>query len=111
MSHSAAAMVDPCRWFTLTQLDGSLLAFCYFVQKSGLAGLRAAWPWPGAEAVAHVAAFGALQAALQLALPGRTFKGPVSPRGNVPVYKVGCSSFAALEQVHLERHSAAGGAQ
>ena len=92
MSLSAATfLVACCRWFTLTQLDGSLLAFCYFVQKSGLAGLRAAWPWPSAEAVAHVAAFGALQAALQLALPGRTFKGPVSPRGNVPVYKVACS--------------------
>ena len=93
LSQSAAQeRTGTCRWFTLTQLNGSLLAFCYFVQKNGLAGLRAAWPWPSAEAVAHVAAFGALQAALQLALPGRTFKGPVSPRGNVPVYKVACSS-------------------
>ena len=35
-----------------------------------------------------MACFGVLQAGLQLGLPGRTFKGPVSPRGNVPVYKV-----------------------
>ncbi len=77
-----------CRWFTLTQLDGSLSAFYYYVQRTGIAGLRSAWPWPSAEAAAHVACFGALQAALQLGLPGRTFKGPVSPRGNVPVYKV-----------------------
>ncbi len=76
------------RWFTLTHLDGSIVGFLQFVQKAGFDGTRAAWPWPSLEAWAIVASFGSLQAFLQLALPGATHKGPVSPKGNVPVYKV-----------------------
>ena len=76
------------RWYTLTHLDGSATAFIIFVRKAGLLGLRGAWPWPSAEAWTILAVFGTLQAALQLGLPGAEHKGPVSPKGNVPVYKV-----------------------
>ena len=50
--------------------------------------------WPGMfsrnalEAWTVFSAFGALQAAMQLLVPGTTFRGPVSPMGNVPEYKV-----------------------
>lgn len=78
----------PDRWFTLTHLDGSVVEFVQFTQKAGFDGTRAAWPWPSSEAWGIIAAFGALQAVLQLGLPGAEHKGPVSPKGNVPVYKV-----------------------
>ncbi|EIE25799.1 sterol delta-7 reductase DWF5 [Coccomyxa subellipsoidea C-169] len=74
-------------WFTLTHLDGSLVELVQFAQKAGFQGVRASWPWPSQEAWAIIASFGGLQAFLQLALPGAVHKGPVSPKGNVPVYK------------------------
>jgi len=57
--------------------------------------VRAAWPTAAdGEAWAIIGAFGALQAALQLALPGRRVTGPASPAGNVPVYKAnGVASY------------------
>ena len=80
--------VAGCRWFTLTHLDGSLVELVQFAQKAGFDGVRASWPWPSREAWAIIASFGGLQAFLQVALPGAVHKGPVSPKGNVPVYKV-----------------------
>ena len=47
-----------------------------------------AWPTPSWAAWAHVAIFGAAEAGLQLLLPGKIHKGPITPKGNVPVYKV-----------------------
>ena len=82
------------RWYTLTHLDGSVVALARFAQKGGLQGLRAVWPWPSAEAWGIVASFGALEAALQLGLPGAEHRGPVSPKGNVPIYKVTALLFA-----------------
>ncbi len=78
------------RWFTLTHLDGSIVELVQFAQKAGFSGVRVSWPWPSPEAWAIIASFGGLQAFLQLALPGAVHKGPVSPKGNVPVYKVLC---------------------
>ena len=80
------------RWYTLTHLDGSVLELVRFAQKGGLQGLRSVWPWPSAEAWGIIASFGALEALLQLGLPGAEHRGPVSPKGNVPVYKVGPAS-------------------
>ena len=76
------------RCVIFTKLDGSLMAFYRFVQLEGLSGLWAAWPRPSLEAWSYVAGHGLLQAALQLWLPGRRHLGPVTPKGNVPVYKV-----------------------
>lgn len=73
--------------FTYIHLDASLLALWKYIQLEGLWGLYAAWPRPSLDAWLHIIVFGALQAALQLLLPGREHKGPITPKGNVPVYK------------------------
>ena len=64
------------------------MGFYNFLRAEGLAGLQAVWPQPSVEAWTYIAVFGVLQALLQLYAPGRIVKGPVTPRGNVPVYKV-----------------------
>ena len=72
------------------------------MRKAGLLGLRGAWPWPSAEAWTILAVFGTVQAVLQLGLPGAEHKGPVSPKGNVPIYKVMhhlCCLLSALASV------------
>jgi hypothetical protein len=79
------------RWFILTQKDGSVTQFAAWAKKDGAAAVWNAWPVPTAEAWAYIVGFGLLQAVLMLAVPGREFKGPVTPKGNVPVYKV-CSA-------------------
>lgn len=76
------------RWFTFTQLDGSLLKLLHFAQDQGLQGLWQAWPRPGSEACLTLVAYGLFQAALQHLVPGKRFEGPVTPKGNTPVYKV-----------------------
>mmetsp|Transcript_698 Transcript_698/g.2050 ORF Transcript_698/g.2050 Transcript_698/m.2050 type:complete len:485 (-) Transcript_698:720-2174(-) len=73
--------------FTYIHLDASLLALWKYVQQQGLGGLWAAWPRPTADAWTHIVAFGLLEAVLQLLLPGKQHKGPVTPKGNQPVYK------------------------
>ncbi|KAK9809170.1 hypothetical protein WJX72_010602 [[Myrmecia] bisecta] len=56
-------------WYTLTQLDGSVTALVQFAQKAGLQGVF---------------------------MPGQQYKGPVTPKGNVPVYKAnGVQCFLA----------------
>ncbi len=75
----------------MTRLEGSLSNAWLFAKIAGFKGVRNVWPWPSVEAWAIIGAFGALQALLQLALPGKEHKGPVSPKGNVPVYKVCCA--------------------
>ena len=79
------------RWFIHTQLDSSVVNFYEFIRAEGFTGLRAVWPQPSAEAWTYIAVFGVLQAVLQLYAPGRIVKGPVTPKGNVPVYKVSMS--------------------
>ncbi len=77
-----------CRTFTYLHLDASLLALWKYYSLHGLNGLWNAMPRPTPDAWMHIAAFGAIQAALQLLLPGKEHNGPVTPNGNVPVYKV-----------------------
>ena len=77
-----------CRWFALTKLDGAFLPLYHYFKAQGVQGVWLAWPRPSLEACAILAAFGAFEAALQLLLPGKTVKGPVTPKGNVPIYKV-----------------------
>lgn len=86
------------RCVIFTKLDGSLLAFVEFVKLEGLKGLYAAWPRPSLEAWSFIVGHGVLQAALQLLMPGKAHKGPVTPAGNVPLYKV--PQFT-LECAHL----------
>lgn len=54
--------------------------------SGGIPAARAIWPTPSPTAWRIIAAFGALEAALQLLTPGKTVQGPVTPKGNVPVY-------------------------
>ena len=92
---------DICRWYMLTHLDGSLSNVVLFAKIAGVQGVRSVWPWPSLEAWAILGVFGALQAFLQLALPGKQHAGPVSPKGNVPIYKVQgmpihCTAYRAI---------------
>ena len=74
-------------WLAITKFDASPALFGSWASTVGLKGVAAAWPSPfNREAWTFLAAFGSLQAALQLLLPGRRVAGPVTPRGNVPVY-------------------------
>lgn len=84
-----------CRWFTFTQLDGSVKKLVEFAQSEGLHGLWQAWPQPSAEAWLILLSFGTFQAALQRYVPGKRFEGPVTPNGNTPVYKV-CTEICSV---------------
>ena len=77
------------RWLINCELNGSVSAFADLAMKEGPMGLWNLWPTPSREAWAVLAAFGGAEAFLQLYLPGKTFYGPISPKGNIPVYKVG----------------------
>ena len=80
-------MISYCRWFSLTRLDGSFRELYEFVRAGGFPGLISSWPRPSLEAWSIIAFFGAVQAALQLYMPGKEYHGPKTPKGNIPVYK------------------------
>lgn len=101
----AKACFPGYRWYILTHLEGSLSNAWLFAKIAGFKGVRNVWPWPSVEAWAIIGTFGALQALLQLALPGKEHKGPVSPKGNVPVYKVCCApAMPCLWPSHKAKH-------
>lgn len=61
--------------------------------QQGFAGVLSLWPslWGTAEALeawTWFVVFGIVQGLMQLFVPGKDFEGPVSPKGNVPKYKV-----------------------
>eukprot|EP01026_Neomeris_dumetosa_P024902 TRINITY_DN2057_c0_g1_i1.p1 TRINITY_DN2057_c0_g1~~TRINITY_DN2057_c0_g1_i1.p1 ORF type:complete len:470 (+),score=34.52 TRINITY_DN2057_c0_g1_i1:34-1410(+) len=66
--------------------DGSVVEFYFYIQEKGLMELYSLWPRPSAEAWKIYAVYGTVEAVLQLFLPGKTFHGPISPKGNIPVY-------------------------
>jgi 7-dehydrocholesterol reductase len=78
-------------WYTHTALGGSLVALGRLVAHDGAAtaigkifgpvffGSKTAW--------SVIAVFAATQLLLMRALPGKPFYGPLTPKGNVPVYK------------------------
>ena len=84
----APITVHGCRTFTYVHLDASVLALWKYYEKLGMRGLWDAMPRPTLDAWTHIAVFGVLEAALQMLLPGKEHKGPVTPNGNVPDYKV-----------------------
>ena len=71
------------------------------VKSGGLAGVYETWPKATPEAWKTIAAFGAFEAFLQLFMPGKRFEGPVSPKGNVPIYKASGTSKEAVEVLHM----------
>ncbi len=78
-------------WYTNMYLDGSFLAFwelilqkgvfatLLMIQKPIFFGSPAAWKILGA--------FAAFQLLLMRVIPGKPFLGPITPKGNIPVYK------------------------
>lgn len=68
-----------------------------YAQAEGLQGLWQAWPQPSLEAWLVLLAFGSFQAVLQRYAPGKRFEGPVTPNGNIPVYKV--TAFAESKEL------------
>ena len=74
-------------WLAITRFAASPAAFWAWASKAGFSTVLAAWPSPwDPTAWAILAGFGIFQAALQLGLPGKRVAGPVTPRGNTPVY-------------------------
>src|SRR3990172_8749796 len=85
-------------WYTNVSLEGSVSKlFSLFARDGVFATLHAIWSpyfFGTPEAWKILAAFAALELFLMKALPGRKVRGPVTPKGNVPVYKAnGITSF------------------
>jgi 7-dehydrocholesterol reductase len=80
------------RYIINKDYDANLFDFGSFLKNEGLRGLWNVWPVPwgakGLEAWAWFTVFGVGQAAMQLLVPGKTFHGPISPKGNIPIYTV-----------------------
>ncbi len=71
-------------WIAAVHLDGSILRL---FSAEGWAALVAHWPWPSLRAASILAIFAVFQALLLLLLPGKAIPGPVTAKGNVPMYK------------------------
>ena len=79
----------PPRWYINEHCDGSPSAFLAEVHADGALALLLPprYPRPSRRGLAYILAFGAIQALLQVALPGGRFLGPATPKGKVPVYR------------------------
>jgi len=78
-------------WYTNTHLSGTLLALWNMIMQDGLLQtLYSVW-WPivlgDHTAWSMIACFAFFQLLLMRVLPGKIFYGPISPKGNVPIYK------------------------
>lgn len=78
-------------WYTNIYLDGSLSKLFQLVQNEGFfPTLYKIWApvfWGSKEAWTILAAFSAFELALMKLVPGKRFEGPITPAGNIPVYK------------------------
>lgn len=87
-------------WYTATSLDGSFqLLWQRMVQDGVVSTIGSIW-FPvffgTATAWKIIATFAAFQLFLMKAIPGKPFVGPVTPKGNVPIYKAnGVACFFA----------------
>ncbi|CAN1804271.1 7-dehydrocholesterol reductase [Linum perenne] len=72
----------------MVHADGSVSQTWDYLSQTGFKGLVEIWPRPTATAWKIIGCYAAFEAALQLLLPGKTVEGPISPKGNRPVYKV-----------------------
>ncbi|KAM0914860.1 hypothetical protein ACQ4PT_011237 [Festuca glaucescens] len=90
-------------WYTMVHADGSVVRTYQHLRDHGLLeGLRSLWPMPTVAAGKIILGFAFFEAALQLLLPGKRFEGPVSPSGNVPVYKAnGLQAYAVTLATYL----------
>lgn len=101
-------------WYTATALNGSFQAFGELVLAQGFFATVASIWFPiffGTPlAWKIIASFAAFQLFLMRIVPGKPFLGPVTPKGNVPVYKangIACflitiaTFYLASFQLHL----------
>ncbi|KAF8736503.1 hypothetical protein HU200_014334 [Digitaria exilis] len=91
------------RWYTMVHADGSVVKTYEHLREHGVVeGLKAIWPMPTVVAWKIIFGFGLFEAVLQLLLPGKRFEGPISPAGNVPVYKAnGLQAYAVTLITYL----------
>jgi 7-dehydrocholesterol reductase len=93
-------------WHTHTALGGSLLALLRELGRDGVfATLRAVWGprfFGSSTAWAILAVYAGLELTLMRVLPGKPFQGPVTPTGNVPIYKAnGVAAFVITLALYL----------
>lgn len=78
-------------WYTNTQLEGSLSTLWDLMNQQGfLPTIYNIWQpyfWGSAIAWKMIFIFVLFELALMRILPGKQFEGPITPKGNVPVYK------------------------
>jgi len=78
-------------WYINTALDGSFMSFWKIVSTEGLfTTLYSIWApvfFGSATAWKLLGIFALFQLLLMRLIPGKPFLGPVTPKGNVPVYK------------------------
>ncbi len=87
-------------WYTNVYLDGSLLRLWELFRSQGFfSSLYAIWSpifLGSATAWKILAIFWGLQLFFMKALPGKIFNGPLTPKGNTPLYKTnGIQAFAS----------------
>ncbi len=85
-------------WYTNTALEGSFAAFWQKAMETGFFKLIyeiwSPWFFGSKTAWLMIAVYGAFQLFLMRVLPGKSFKGPLTPKGNIPVYKAnGVSAY------------------
>jgi len=93
-------------WHINTSLGGSFLSFWHLVQEQGVfATVGSIWgplffgSWAAWKILALYAAF---QLFLMRVVPGKPFYGPITPKGNVPVYKAnGVACFLITVATYL----------
>lgn len=101
-------------WYVATALNGSFEAFWQLILHQGLfSTIWSIWSplfFGSPTAWKIIGAFAAFQLLLMKIVPGKPFLGPVTPKGNTPVYKangVACFSitfatyFLAAYKLHL----------
>jgi 7-dehydrocholesterol reductase len=78
-------------WYTNTALDGSFARLGELIIHQGLwTTIKAAWGpyfFGSTTAWTILGVFAAVELLLMRLLPGKPYKGPVTPAGNVPIYK------------------------
>ena len=78
-------------WYTATALDGSFQMFWHTVSHQGLFSIIAfIWKplfFGSSTAWKILICFSAFQLFLMRIVPGKPFTGPITPKGNIPVYK------------------------
>ncbi len=85
-------------WYTAVHLDGSFQAFWHLAVANGLfSTIGSIWGpifFGTPTAWAILAGFASFQLFLMRFVPGKSFTGPITPMGNIPVYKAnGIASF------------------